>query len=143
VTIAHFMFFFSLTCMHLLQRIIQVNFVVQLFLKHILFLYWMIVLYYYQYQNPKHIFFELHFVFFRVWFERDSSLRMLPSMNSNLLDHLKSRGVSTVPALRNLFHEELHKFCHQFAPSELFKVLIFTHMAEQFIFQMVLVNLFF
>jgi hypothetical protein len=50
--------------MHLLQMIIQVNLVVQLFLKHILFLYWMIVLYYYQYQNPKHIFFELHFVFF-------------------------------------------------------------------------------
>jgi hypothetical protein len=54
----------ALTCMHLLQMIIQVNFVVQLLLKFILVLYWRIVLYYYQ--NPKHIFFDLHFDFVRV-----------------------------------------------------------------------------
>jgi activating signal cointegrator complex subunit 3 len=58
---------------------------------------------------------------------------MLPSMNSTILDHLKDRGVSTVPALLNLSHEELHKLLQSFAASELYKVLILTHLGEQFI----------
>jgi hypothetical protein len=54
-------------------------------------------------------------------------------MNSTILDHLKDRGVSTVPALLNLSHEELHKLLQSFAASELYKVLILTHLGEQFI----------
>jgi hypothetical protein len=55
-------------------------------------------------------------------------------MNSTILDHLKDRGVSTVPALLNLSHEELHKLLQLFAASELYKVLILTHLGEQFFF---------
>lgn len=72
----------ALTCMHLLQMIIQ-----------------------------------------GLWFERDSSLWMLPSMNDNLVDHLKCRGVSTVPALLDLSREELHRLLQPFAASELYQDL--------------------
>ncbi|GJN30699.1 hypothetical protein PR202_gb19029 [Eleusine coracana subsp. coracana] len=58
-----------------------------------------------------------------LWFERDSSLWMLPSMNVNLLDHLKGRGVSTVPALLNLSHEELRRLLQPFSASELYQDL--------------------
>ncbi|KAK3150861.1 hypothetical protein QOZ80_3AG0238710 [Eleusine coracana subsp. coracana] len=72
----------ALTCMHLLQMIIQ-----------------------------------------GLWFERDSSLWMLPSMNANLLDHLKGRGFSTVPTLLNLSHEELRRLLQPFSASELYQDL--------------------
>ncbi|TVU47944.1 hypothetical protein EJB05_07562, partial [Eragrostis curvula] len=72
----------ALTCMHLLQMIIQ-----------------------------------------GLWFERDSSLWMLPSMNGNLLDNLNGRGVSTIPALLNLSREELHRLLQPFAASELYQDL--------------------
>ncbi|KAF2937977.1 hypothetical protein DAI22_03g087400 [Oryza sativa Japonica Group] len=72
----------ALTCMHLLQMIIQ-----------------------------------------GLWFERDSSLWMLPSMNDNLLDHLKGRGVSTIPALLGLSREELHRLLQPFSASELYQDL--------------------
>ncbi|KAL6867611.1 hypothetical protein ACP4OV_015635 [Aristida adscensionis] len=77
----------ALTCMHLLQMIIQ-----------------------------------------GLWFERDSSLWMLPSMNDDLLDHLKGRGVQSIPALLDLSHEELHKLLKPFAASELYQDLqLFPH----------------
>lgn len=47
---------------------------------------------------------------------------MLPSMNDNLVDHLKCRGVSTVPALLDLSREELHRLLQPFAASELYQV---------------------
>ncbi|KAG8095957.1 hypothetical protein GUJ93_ZPchr0013g35707 [Zizania palustris] len=72
----------ALTCMHLLQMIIQ-----------------------------------------GLWFERDSSLWMLPSMNDNLLNHLKGRGVSTIPALLDLSREELHRLLQPFSASELYQDL--------------------
>uniref|UniRef100_A0A453INT9 RNA helicase n=1 Tax=Aegilops tauschii subsp. strangulata TaxID=200361 RepID=A0A453INT9_AEGTS len=72
----------ALTCMHLLQMIIQ-----------------------------------------GLWFERDSSLLMLPSMNDNLLDHLKGRGVSTVLSLLDRSREELHKLLQPFSAAELYQDL--------------------
>ncbi|CAD6202628.1 unnamed protein product [Miscanthus lutarioriparius] len=73
----------ALTCMHLLQMIIQ-----------------------------------------GLWFERDyESLWMLPSMNDDILDHLKGRGVSTVPSLLDLSREELHKLLQPFSASELYQDL--------------------
>ncbi|OQU93017.1 hypothetical protein SORBI_3001G457800 [Sorghum bicolor] len=73
----------ALTCMHLLQMIIQ-----------------------------------------GLWFERDyESLWMLPSMNGDILDHLKGRGVSTVPSLLVLSREELHKLLQPFSASELYQDL--------------------
>nr|CAB3501610.1 unnamed protein product [Digitaria exilis] len=76
----------ALSCMHLLQMIIQVNFT-------------------------------------GLWFERDSPLRMLPSMNDDILDHLRSRGVSTVRELLDLSREELHRFLQPFSASELYQDL--------------------
>uniref|UniRef100_A0A0E0KAG9 RNA helicase n=1 Tax=Oryza punctata TaxID=4537 RepID=A0A0E0KAG9_ORYPU len=58
-----------------------------------------------------------------LWFERDSSLWMLPSMNDNLLDHLKGRRVSTIPALLGLSREELHRLLQPFSASELYQDL--------------------
>ncbi len=49
---------------------------------------------------------------------------MLPSMNDNLLDHLKGRGVSTIPALLGLSREELHRLLQPFSASELYQVLL-------------------
>ncbi|VAI08394.1 hypothetical protein VPH35_074051 [Triticum aestivum] len=72
----------ALTCMHLLQMIIQ-----------------------------------------GLWFERDSSLLMLPSMNDNLLDHLKGRGVSTVLSLLDHSREELHKLLQPFSAADLYQDL--------------------
>ncbi|PWZ04811.1 DExH-box ATP-dependent RNA helicase DExH14 [Zea mays] len=73
----------ALTCMHLLQMIIQ-----------------------------------------GLWFERDyESLWMLPSMNDDILDHLKSRGVSTVPSLLDLSREELRRVLQPFSASELYQDL--------------------
>lgn len=59
-----------------------------------------------------------------LWFERDSSLWMLPSMNDDILEHLKGRGVSTVPSLLNLSREELHRLLQPFSASELCQVLL-------------------
>ncbi|CAL4929780.1 unnamed protein product [Urochloa decumbens] len=58
-----------------------------------------------------------------LWFERDSSLWMLPSMNDDILGHLRSRGVSTVPALLDLSREELHRLLQPFSASELYQDL--------------------
>ncbi|KAM3230160.1 hypothetical protein ACQJBY_060762 [Aegilops geniculata] len=58
-----------------------------------------------------------------LWFERDSSLLMLPSMNDNLLDHLKGRGVSTVLSLLDRSREELHKLLQPFSAAELYQDL--------------------
>ena len=49
---------------------------------------------------------------------------MLPSMNDNLVDHLKGRGVSTVPSWLDRSREELHKLLQPFAASELYQVLL-------------------
>lgn len=45
-------------------------------------------------------------------------------MNDNLLDHLKGRGVSTIPALLGLSREELHRLLQPFSASELYQVLL-------------------
>ncbi|VAI08396.1 unnamed protein product [Triticum turgidum subsp. durum] len=58
-----------------------------------------------------------------LWFERDSSLLMLPSMNDNLLDHLKGRGVSTVLSLLDHSREELHKLLQPFSAADLYQDL--------------------
>jgi hypothetical protein len=51
---------------------------------------------------------------------------MLPSMNENLLDHLKGRGVSTVPSLLGRSREELHKLLQPLSASELYQVLLWS-----------------
>jgi activating signal cointegrator complex subunit 3 len=55
---------------------------------------------------------------------------MLPSMNDDILDHLKSRGVSTVPSLLDLSREELRRVLQPFSASELYQVLLswFSHL---------------
>lgn len=45
-------------------------------------------------------------------------------MNDDILDHLKGRGVSTVPSLLDLSREELHKLLQPFSASELYQVLL-------------------
>lgn len=54
---------------------------------------------------------------------------MLPSMNDNLLDHLKGRGVSTVLSLLDRSREELHKLLQPFSAAELYQVLLWTSIA--------------
>ncbi|CAN6285195.1 unnamed protein product [Urochloa humidicola] len=58
-----------------------------------------------------------------LWFERDSSLWMLPSMNDDILGHFRSRGVSSVPVLLDLSREELHRLLQPFSASELYQDL--------------------
>ena len=128
----------ALTCMHLLQMIIQVNAVDSDFLSF----WWSVVgwqLGSVQKDNTVPVSeFQIGFFFMNwtsilfyqgLWFERDSSLLMLPSMNDNLLDHLKGRGVSTVLSLLDRSREELHKLLQPFSAAELYQVLLWTSIA--------------
>lgn len=58
-----------------------------------------------------------------LWFERDSSLWMLPCMNSDLLSHLNRMGFSSVQELLELPHRELQMLLQRFPSSELYKDL--------------------
>nr|XP_010936311.1 DExH-box ATP-dependent RNA helicase DExH14 isoform X2 [Elaeis guineensis] len=58
-----------------------------------------------------------------LWFERDSSLWMLPCMNNDLLIHIKKAGISTLQDLLGLPSANLQRLLRQFPSSELYQDL--------------------
>ncbi|KAG1341965.1 putative DExH-box ATP-dependent RNA helicase DExH14 [Cocos nucifera] len=58
-----------------------------------------------------------------LWFERDSSLWMLPCMNDDLLIHIKKAGISTLQDLLDLPSANLQRLLRQFPSSELYQDL--------------------
>ncbi|KAI3955130.1 hypothetical protein MKX01_034159 [Papaver californicum] len=58
-----------------------------------------------------------------LWFERDSSLLMLPSMNSELVSLLGKRGISNVQQLLSLPKATLQSFIQNFPVSQLYQDL--------------------
>ncbi|XP_072988680.1 DExH-box ATP-dependent RNA helicase DExH14 isoform X2 [Typha latifolia] len=58
-----------------------------------------------------------------LWFERDSSLWMLPCMNDDLLSHLNKIGIFAVPDLLVLPYANLQRLLQPFSASELYKDL--------------------
>lgn len=67
------------------------------------------------------------YIFQGIWFERDSPLWMLPSMNSDLLSQLNKSGIFTVPEMFNQSYENLQRLLRPHQLSDLYKVRTLLH----------------